>query len=428
MAFCGNTFINGSTRQWVEQCIVRLKKESPGTPPGPPSLRLWMPDGAWQRMLTAVGKRTTGPDSTENAGPDPAAAFKALGVDALGKITMEWEMTPYGSELSLQVRLKDEPRGLWTILSRDPAPRGVYLGYVPVDVLSFQVGRLDIRAFWEEIPAMLEAFGPEASARFKMFLAYGAQMLQLDLGRDIVGNMDSVFTSYSRLEGIEDISLTAWQLRDAAAIEKALGKIFAEGSYIRTMMKDIVEILDLREYKVYSIKIPKAQPPVEGQEQPAKPPVTLIPYGVTVVEGDLVVGRLSLVRSFINGSRDKKAGRKFYKSPLYTFMDRRVPDNAMGYGFSDVNQMLKPGLEYLKKIGTDSEKPPTPAELPEGHPEIEKKPDPMDTFFQNLKYDRLPSPEFLSSFFGPWISYYQFDGKQFTVKWEIHKPQKKSKK
>jgi len=429
MAFCGNTFINGSSRQWVEQCIVRLKKESPEKPSGPPSLQLWLPEGALQRVLKEAGKGDPAePETPEDTGPDNTAIFKALGIDALGKIALEWKRTPYGAELNLQVRAKGEPGGLWTLFSKDPAPRGLILGYVPGDALSFQVTRLNIQAFWEEIPSMLEAFGPEASARFKMFLTYGAQMLQVDLGRDIVANLDSVFTSYSRLEGTEDITLTAWQLRDAAAIEKALGKMFAEGSWARTMMKENFEVLDLPEHKVYIFKFPKMEMPAGGDQTPEKPVITYVPYGISVVEGDLVVGRLSLVRSFIDGSRDKKEGRKFYKSPLYSFMDRRVPDNAIGYGLSDINQLLRPGLDYFKKIGRNAQKPPETPELPEGHPETPGKPDAMSTFFGNLKFDRLPSPEFLGSFFGPWISFYQFDGNRLTATWEFHNPQKSSKK
>ncbi len=425
MAFCGNTFINGSSRQWVERCIVRLKKESPGTPRGLPSLRVWLPDGSLQRVLMAAeNEKTAEPETPGNAGPDYAAILKAMGIDALGKVLLEWKTTPYGSELSLQARAKDEPKGLWTLFSKDPAPRGVSLAYVPEDVLSFQVTRLNIQAFWEEIPAMLEAFGPEASAQFRMFLAYGAQMLQVDLGRDIVANMDSVFTSYSRLEGPEDITLTAWQLRDGMAIEKALGKMFADGSWLRTMMKENLEVLDVQEHKVYSVKMPKMGMPAGGDRAPAKPVIRNIPYGIAVVDGDLVVGRLSMVRSFIHGSRDKKAGRKFYKSRLYSFMDRRVPDNAVGYGLSDINQLLKTGLDYFRNIGADSQKPPAAPELPEGHPDATEKPDALDKFFANLRYDRLPSSEFLRSFFGPWISYYQFDGKQLSAKWEFHNPQK----
>lgn len=435
MAFSGNTFINGSSRQWVEQCIVRLQKKTPGKPEGLPSLQFWLPDGAIQRLFKTMEKEAAeDPETPENTAPDTMALFKAMGIDALGKVSLEWKMTAFGSELDIRVRNKADARGIWTLFSKDPAPRGPVLGYVPGDVLSFQVARVNVRAFWEEIPVMLQAFGPEASARFKMFLAYGAQMLQVDIERDIVANLDTVVTSYSRLEGTGNNTLTAWQLRDAAAIEKALGKMFAEGSWLRTMMKENLEALDLQEYKVYSVKIPKMEMPADGDQvdqASAKPVIKYIPYGITVVEGDLIIGQLGMVRSFINGLPDKKAGRKFYKSRLYTFMDRRVPDNAIGYSLSDINQLLKPGLDYFKKIGQNAGTPPTPAEpreLPHGHPEAEETPDHMNEFFRNLKFDRLPAPEFLASFFGPWISYYQFDGNQISSKWEFHNPGKNSKK
>jgi hypothetical protein len=112
-------------------------------------------------------------------------------------------------------------------------------------------------------------------------------------------------------------------------------------------------------------------------------------------------------------------------------MIRRVPDNAVGYGFADVTQWIKPVVNYFKTIGQRSENQPPLEENTETKGEGERKPgekpkpDPLDHYFKNLNYDRLPPPEFLRSFFGPWISYYQFNGKEFIVKWEFHNPFKK---
>lgn len=425
MAFYGDTFINTTSRQWVEQCIVHLKKELPGKPFGPPSLQIWLPDGFVNHIMKA---------KPENGGPTgTAATFRALGLDTLGKLSFEWRMTPIGSEIHLHVRNKGEKRGLWTLLSKEPVPRNLFLGYLPDNVLSYQVIRLNIPAFWEEIPAMMETFGPEVSAQFKMGLTAASQMLQVDLERDIVANLDTVLTSYSRLEGIRDESLYAMQLRNSRAMEKTLGKLFAEGAWLRMMMKDNFELLDLQEHNVYSFKIPQYQMPTNEKETGPKnlPVIKPISYGITIVDGDLVFGRLNLIRSFIHGSRDNRAGRKFYQSPLFTRMIRRVSDNAVGYGFSDVTQWIKPAVNYFKTIGQRSENQPPPEENTETKGEEERKPgktpkpDPFDLYFKNLKYDRLPPPEFLRSFFGPWMSYYQFNGKEFIVKWEFHNPFKK---
>ncbi|MCP5106606.1 MAG: hypothetical protein GY950_24690, partial [bacterium] len=44
-AFYRDTFITSSIRPWLEKCIVRLKKEPPTAPPGPPSLKIHLPNG-----------------------------------------------------------------------------------------------------------------------------------------------------------------------------------------------------------------------------------------------------------------------------------------------------------------------------------------------------------------------------------------------
>jgi hypothetical protein len=422
MAFYGNTFINTSNRQWVEQCIVRLKKELPQNPMGPPVFQIWLPDGFINHLVEKKQEK-------ENVGPpDSATIFRALGLDMLGKVSFEWKMSPLCSEIHLHVRNKGGKKGLWTVLSKDPVPRSLFLGYVPEDVLSYQIIRLNIHAFWQEIPSMLDTFGPQASAQFNMGLTAASQMLQVDIERDIVANLDTVLTSYSQLEGIQDVSLYAWQLRNSMAMEKTLGKLFAEGSWLRRMMKDNFECLDLQEHKVYSFKIPQYQKP-PGETTPKNLPVVKpVSYGITIVDGDLVFGRLNLIRSFIHGSQDTRTGRKFYQSPLFTQMIQRVPDNAVGYGFSDITQWIKPAVNFFKSIGRKAQsQPPSDEEnetigIGKGKPGKSPKPDPLDNFFKNLKYDRLPSPEFLRSFFGPWMSYYQFNGKEFIVKWEFHNP------
>jgi len=443
-AFCGNTYLNGSSRQWVEQCIVLLKKEPPVKPPGPPCVQAWLPDGFFERLLNS--------DEEKNNPGYFTTFMKAMGVDNIGKLSLEWVINPSHSELNLRVRGKGGNKGLWTLISKEPIPRGLSLGYVPEDVLSYQVTRVNIHAFWQEIPSLMESFGPQSAAQFQAGLNMAGQMLQVDIGRDIVANLDTVITSYSRMDGAEDVSLFMWQLRNPMAMEKTLGKLFAENSWLRNMMKENCEILDLNEHKIYSFKTPRYRSPApagtsgrgdgggdagqsgeQGQQGPALPRVDWIPYGAAVVNGDLVFGRLGLLRSYITGSRDDAAGRKFYKSPLYTRLIQRVPDNAIGYGFSDIAQWLEPVANFFRTSGQRFQTPslpqpqPPPAgeeksgEAPEA-PGPPPKPGPFDDFLNGLKFDRLPTAEFLRSFFGPWISYYQFNGEELVVIWEFHNP------
>ncbi|MDQ1351792.1 MAG: hypothetical protein QG657_2097 [Acidobacteriota bacterium] len=433
-AFCGNTYLNSSSRQWLEQCIVQLKKEPPAKPSGPPCIQAWLPDGFFERLLNA--------DEEKNKTGSMTGLMKAMGIDNIGKLSLEWVINPSHSELNLRVRNKGGYKGLWTLISKEPIPHGLSLGYVPEDVLSYQVTRVNIHAFWQEIPSLMESFGPQAVAQFQAGLNMAGQMLQVDIGRDIVANLDTVLTSYTRMDGVEDVSLFMWQLRNPMAMEKTLAKLFAENSWLRNMMKENCEILDLNECKIYSFKMPRYRPPVPtepnaagqtAEEPPTTPQVDWLTYGVAVVNGDLVFGRLSLLRSYITGSRDDAASRKFYKSPLYTRLIQRVPDNAIGYGFSDITQWLEPTANFLKNAGQRTQTPPPPQpqqpppagagdEKADEAPEPPSKPGPFDDFLNGLKFDRLPAPEFLRAFFGPWISYYQFNGEELVVIWEFHNP------
>jgi hypothetical protein len=413
--FYGNTYITGSSREWVEQCVVRIKKELPTVVSGPPSLKVKLPAGFLDRLLG--GKQA---DEKTPAAPN---IYRALGI-GLGELSLQWVITPSCSELNLRVQNNAGAGGLWTLLSRDPMPRNLYLGYVPDDVLSYQAARLDIHAFWEEIPAILAKLGPQAPAQFQMGLKVAAQMLQVDIERDIIDNLDTLLISYSRLEGLKDHTLYAWRLRDDAAMEMTLGKLFAEGGWLKLNLKDNLETLEQHGHKVYSITIPQYREP-EGKTGDQKQPVIeRVTNAVAVLDGDLVFGRLEMVRAYINGSRDKKNNRKFYRSPLFTRMIRRVPDHATGYGFSDFSRWIIPAVNFLKTMSSTPESPAEeiaeedPAQKPENPPE----PDPFSEYLENLDYERLPSPEFLRSFFGPWVSYFQFNGKEFIVKWELHNP------
>ena len=418
--FYGNTFITTGSREWAEQCVVHLKKELPVEPTGPPTVKVKLPGGFLNRLMDK-GR------GDEKTAPAPNI-YRALGI-GMGELSVEWIITPLCSEVNFLAQNNSGNKGLWTLLTRDPVPGNLYLGYVPTDVLSYQTARLDIQAFWREIPNILVQFGPQVPAQFLMGVKAAAQMLQVDIDRDIIGNLDTLLISYSRLEGLQDRSLYAWRLRDAAAMEITLGKVFAEGGWLKLNLKDNIETLEVQGHKVYSILFPRFQSPEEpetgGQKPPAEEPVT---YAITVLDGDLVFGPLDMIRSYIHGSRDKKNNRNFYQSPLFTRMIRRVPDHVNGYGFSDFSQWIKPAVTFLKTIskptGTLSEweEEEVPDENAAQTPEKPAKPDPLAKYLENLDFDRLPPAEFLRSFFGPWVSYFLFNGKEFFVKWELHNP------
>lgn len=450
MAFYGNTCVFCSHRPWVEQCIVRLKKELPQKKPGPPSFHIWLPDDFINRMMKLDRQqKSPGDEAAMGQLPDSATTMKALGFAGVGKISFKWTLHPAFSDVEISIRNKAGKKGFWTLLSGDPIPSRHALAYVPKNILSYQVIRLDLFALWQELPVMMTELNPASAAQFKMGMDYMSQILQVDLNRDFFANFDTVLTYYSRPEGDESESLYIWQLRKARAMEKTLEKFFAENSYLRAMLKENFEALTLQDYKVYAVKFPRARtkelsgpisrkrnyinglsfpgdygnPQAKRGRRRGDIEIEFSTIGFAVIDGDFVFGPLNLLRSYINGSRSNESARAFYKSPIFTRMIRRVPDNAAGYGLVDVSRLIEQGMNLFK---TAAKLSPPPQMKPERQvPGSKKTPSPLDDFFNNLKFDKLPAPDFVRSFFGPAVNYYRFDGKELMIKWEFHNPVKK---
>ncbi len=443
--FCAGTLITAKNREWVEKCIVRLQNESLQQRELQPILEVCLPENFVDYQASgkqelesqlAPGTKTLG---LEVPRPDRPSQFEVMGLDDIGKITFQFQMQPSICEANLRIRLKGEASGLLTLLSRDPIPSRHTLAYVPPDVLTYSVIRADIHAIWREIPVMMAILGAEDVTQYQAALNQAAQVLQVDLGRDIIGNLDTLVTIYSRLDGIEEQTLYCWQLRNAAGMEKTLGKLFGEGSWLRMMMKDDFELHELPGHQVYSFKVPRMKPVPADNPNDSKPVPQFVieSFGITVVEGDLVFGPLHMVRTYIEGSRDNKAARAFYQSPFFTRMIRRVPDNATYYSISDITKWLEPGIKLIKALHAVSQTPSSPIQkeipaTPGSNARKKSKPpqkDAITEYLDNLDFTQLPSAEFISSFLGPLGMYMQFDGKEILVKWECHSaPQKSQKK
>lgn len=422
-AFYGSTFINGSDRAWMEQCIVRLKEELPRTPRVIPCVQVWLPEGTMDKIIKMQDKQQRmveqGISAEEGALPPQEAGtfelLKAFGLTGGGKIFFEFKFAPHFAESSLRVACRAPGKGIWAMFSKTPVPRRHALAYVPADAVTYSVLRPDLQTFWKELPAILSTLDPQGAVNLRMGLDYFSRLLQIDIDRDIIANLDSLLTYYSRLEDGKSVTLYAWQLRNPRAVEKTLAKLFAEGSWLRISLQETFELLNLQEHKVYSINIPRFTPLAERGNSQNSPPLTYDSFAVAIAAGDLIFGRLGLVRSHINGSRDGKAGREFYRSPTFSRMVKRVPDTAIIYSISDVSQWLGVIVNVLKK----SSRPPVSFDI-EGYTPPE--PGPLDVYLNNLGYDKLPPVSFLRSFFGPWVFYSCFSGREFTFKLEFHNP------
>ncbi|UCH95830.1 MAG: hypothetical protein JSV88_03025 [Candidatus Aminicenantes bacterium] len=422
-AFYGGTMITGSNREWVERCIVRLKNELPKTPAGPPTLHLritsrFIADIFEEESQSPIEEQEPGTEEIESPTPGepdipPAVILKALGLDHLKHITVDFILKPEAMEFQFHIKTTGAGgnKGLWTLLSREQLPPKHRLAYVPDDVYTYQVMRLDFNALWKELPEILKAIDPQTVQYLQAAEGMFGGMYQIDLSRDIFGNLGTLITTFARMEGMKKQELLALQLRQAEAMEKLLVKLFGEGTPLKAQMQDRLEIYELHGHKLYSFKTGPVEPGPTLPQQ-AKEPLQEPAYiGVSVVDGALVFGTEKLVRSLIQAASTtrKSSTNTFYQHPSYTTLIRQVPDDAVGFAITDISRLLRPMLELFKNplmIQT--------LKMESQQDKEKSEPSPLTEFFDNLRFDRLPPVDFMASFFGRGVSYTRFDGNDLS--------------
>jgi hypothetical protein len=423
-AFYGGTLLSGSSQEWVERCLVRLKKELPSAPAVPPTLHVGINNRfiayMFEQQAAPPGEESWADGAEEGEGdeegrgtPDPpvppSVIFNALGLDQLQGAALDLILKPGSMDFQLIVNNsgKGELKGLWTLLTREPVPPKHQLAYVPGDVYNYQVMRLDLNALWKELPGILKAINPQLAMKLQGITGIFSGAYQVDLSRDVFGNLGTLVTSFSRMDGPKKQELLAWQLRDPEAMEKLLVKLLGESSPLKARFQDWLEISDLQGHKLYSFKTIAPEPRIAPAQQPNAPMPQSTYTGISVVDGALVFGPDQLVRSLIQAgvSGKKNLNNSLYQAPYYTRLLSQVPGDATGYTITDISLLLQPLLQFFKRTwAADPQKR-------EGQEDNGKeKTSPLTEFIHNLQFERLPTADFIASFFGKGISYVRFDG------------------
>ena len=415
-AFYGGTLVSSTSREWVERCIVKLKKELPAAPTGPPMLQLRIPgqvikyilapqDPAAHEEHNTLEKEKQGPPIPP--APSPPAIFNALGLDRLNYISLDLILKPESMEFQFTVKTKGPAeKGIWTLLTREPVPLNHRLLYVPDDVYSYQVMRVDFNALWKELPEILKSINPQYAQFLDNVTTMFTQMYKIDLSRDVFGNLAPLITTFSRTQDLEKQELYAWQVRNPGAMEKLLAKLYGEGSFLEAQLQDHLEIHQLHGHKLYSFKIPPKKPgDTPGQETTYT--------GISVVDGSLVFGSDKLVRGLIQAAANNKQtiSNTLYQLPEYTVLMRKVPDDALAYAITDVSQLVQSlfGLiEYKKMLKIQG------AEKQQDKDNNQSNP--LTEFFNKLRFDRLPPVDFMTSFFSKGITYTRFEGNDLVTR------------
>lgn len=318
----GNTFILGHTPEWVEQCIVRLKKDEIKEPKGNPVLTLNIPIAQLiEQSLIEDGAQAS-----------DRATMEALGILDIELFSSSIEFKDDEMVANNFLGISDLEKGIFTLLDVEPSELPT-VTFIPENSASLEVGRFNLMRFWQEIPRFLTTAQPGLKPQFDMFLAMSQQMTGINLEQDLLAHLGTQYLAFSVVDGTKQSSVMAIDLEDSMAFKKGLETGLAAPS-MQPYVASSLEILDFLDHTIYTLKesIPDEI------------------MGISVVGDHLVYGDLEGLRQVIRSETSTAAeNQKFERSELVKGLRQHITPRAFGYSAIDWQKNMDVIVRELAK-------------------------------------------------------------------------------
>jgi hypothetical protein len=383
-AYLEGTLLVSEDRAWLERALLQLKETPAREPEGAPELTLTAKARLMDRLQSLLAAK-----AAEDGSPvDPLTLIRSLGLDAVGDVHFNLCMKKDRADIAFQVARRGEwNRGLMVLIPPEPAPVDFRLAHVPRDVASYQVARLDLNAFWMQVPEVLRQISPEFQLQFNMGVNAAGGMMDIDINEDLFNNLDRLVFSYTCLEDEGQQFLYGLKVKDSDAMERTLSKLFAGHSPIVAQLGDFYRQTDIQGHVIHIIQFP--MPAVEG----GLPVYSEV--GLTVADRALIIGQGNLLVDYVQAAVNNPVAPEFYERPAFKEMMARIPGNACGYGINDLSAYAR---FYVNQVRTALEQ----AREGEATPASSSgdAADPLAEFLEGFDIDQLPSAEVIASYFG----------------------------
>ena len=361
------TMCMSSSREWVEKCIVQLKKETPTEPAGNPTFSLKL-------ALSSLIRETILEELKAEASPmfDPEVLLDALGLMGIENYSLKIELKDTEMVADSTLRVSDLTKGIFTILSVEPVELPT-AAFIPENIASIEVARFDLLRFWQEIPTVLSTAMPTVKPQFDMVMAMLPVQLGINLEQDLLANLGTKYLSFTVANGDTPTSIVALELKDAAAFNTGLGTLLAAPA-LQAQLSSVLKTEEFLDHTLHTVN--------------DDDPDNAASFGVV---GDyLLYGTPSSLRQMIRrkGS-DTAASSSYERSPLVKELRKQVPTGAFAFSAVDwkkgmdiiIREFKKPGImEPMQQSWAMSGSPLPP-------PDIDKLPptDHIASFF-NMSY------------------------------------------
>jgi hypothetical protein len=399
-AFHGGTLVASEDRTWLERALIRLMETPAREPEGDPVLAITGKAQMLDRLQTLLAEH-----AAENGAPvDIPMVIKSLGVDTLGDVALTLCMKEDRLDLAFQVARRGEwNRGLMVLIPAEPAPVDFRLAHVPPDVASYQVTRLDLNALWTQIPEILRQISPEFQMQFSMGVNAVGGMMNINVNDDIFNNLDRLAFSYARLGDNGQELVYGLKIKDAAAMERTLRKLFAENSPVVAQLGQFYRETDIQGHIVHVLQFPNPS----GNDDA----MTFNEIGLTVVDRALVIGQGDLLVAYVQAALDNQGVPDFYESGPFREMAARVPADACSYGLSDLSAYARFFMDEVRKTAEAVEA--ARAASADMDEDFNAAMDPLADIFEGIDVSQLPSAEVIASYFGNSDGYSVIDAAGF---------------
>jgi hypothetical protein len=394
-AFHGGTLVASEDRTWLERALIRLMESPAREPEGDPVLAITGKAQMLDRLQTLLAEH-----AAENDSPvDMPTVIKSLGIDTLGDVDLTLCMKEDRLDLAFQVARRGEwNRGLMVLIPAEPAPVDFRMAHVPPDVTSYQVTRLDLNAFWLQIPEILRQISPEFQMQFSMGLNAVGGMMDINVNEDIFNNLDRLAFSYARLGDNGQELVYGLKIKDAAAMERTLRKLFAEHSPVVAQLGQFYRETDIQGHIVHVLQFPDTS----GNDDA----MAFNEIGLTVVDRALVIGQGDLLVAYVQAALGNQGVPDFYESVPFREMAARVPADACSYSLSDLSAYARFFMDEVRKtIET--------VEAASADEDVDAAVAPLADILKGLDVDQLPSDEVLAGYFGNSDGYSVIDANGF---------------
>ncbi|WP_372796062.1 hypothetical protein [Pontiella sp.] len=322
-AHVGRTFVMGYNREWVEQCIVRLKNDDITEPAGHPVLNLKIP--IRQMLLDSIGD--------DPADQEDRRLFDAMGLLGVNAFTSRVEMRDEEMVIHNNLSIEDLQQGLFKALDTQPSELPT-VEFIPENISSLEVGRINLFGLWKEIPVMLSRVNPASQQQFDMMLSMFRQQTGIDPEQDLLSHLGTKFLTYSTVEGDRQTTVIALELKDGMAFKQGL----ESGLTAPAMQPYVSALIDESDFLDHTIYTPKN----------ADDPTDIM--GIAVTDEYLLYGDPRGLRQAIRGiASSGAANTAFEQTELVQGLRAQVAPSAFGFSAIDWKKSMDVILAELTK-------------------------------------------------------------------------------